>query len=210
MYCFFYNNIINFYYQKDKLQFMIISISGAPGSGKSTIGKKLAKELSWPRYYIGGLRRQAAEDKGLTLAEYNKLGEKDDSTDVEVDEYQRKLGEKEDNFVIEGRTSWYFIPHSFKIYLDVDIKEGARRIFGHLQQKNDRNEDNNLKTEMDVVNSANNRVKSDKIRYEKYYDIDVYNHHNYDFYLDTTSMSEDEVWQAVYGEVIKRLDNRKN
>ncbi len=189
---------------------MIISISGAPGSGKSTIGKRLAKELNWPRYYMGGIRRQAAQDRGLTLAEYNELGETDISTDQEVDEYQRKLGETEDNFIIEGRTSWYFIPHSFKIYLDVDINEGSKRIFGHLQQENTRNEGDNLKTETDVLESAENRVKSDKIRYKKYYNIDVYDPKNYDFYLDTTNLALEEVWQAVYSEIKKNLDNRKN
>lgn len=55
--------------------------------------------------------------RGMTLAEYNKLGETDPSTDIEVDEYQKKLGETEDNFIIEGRTSWHFIPHSLKFLL---------------------------------------------------------------------------------------------
>mgnify|MGYP003822174167 FL=1 len=53
---------------------MIISLSGAGGSGKSTIAMKLADKLGWPRYYIGGLRREMAARRGLTLAEYNKLG----------------------------------------------------------------------------------------------------------------------------------------
>ncbi len=189
---------------------MIISISGAPGSGKSTIGKRLAKELNWPRYYMGGIRRQAAQDKGLTLAEYNKLGEVDDSTDLGVDEYQRILGKNEDNFVIEGRTSWYFIPHSFKIYLDVELGEGSKRIFSHLQKNNERNEDDNLRTATDVLESAKKRVNSDKIRYKKYYGIDVYDPQNYDFYLDTTQLNENEVWELVYSEVQNNLDNRKN
>ncbi|NUM42573.1 MAG: AAA family ATPase, partial [Leptospiraceae bacterium] len=102
---------------------MIISISGAHGSGKSTVAQMLAKKLFWPRYYIGGLRREAAKKRGLTLAEYNALGETDPTTDTEVDEYQRQLGLSSDNFIIEGRTSWYFIPHSFKVYLDVSEAE---------------------------------------------------------------------------------------
>jgi CMP/dCMP kinase len=109
---------------------MIISFSGAEGAGKSTIAKMLAEKLNWPRYYMGGLRRQKAKERGLTLAQYNELGEKDPATDREVDEYQKELGEKEDNFIIEGRTSWYFIPHSIKIYLDVNDEEGAKRVYG--------------------------------------------------------------------------------
>ena len=66
---------------------MIISISGNHGSGKSTVAKKLAEHLSWPRYYMGGLRREAAARRGMSLGEYNKLGESDPRTDLEVDEY---------------------------------------------------------------------------------------------------------------------------
>lgn len=115
---------------------MIISFSGVPGAGKSTIAKMLAQKLGWPRYYMGGLRRQKAKERGMTLEEYNKLGETDPSTDLEVDRYQEKLGKEKDDFIIEGRTSWYFIPHSLKIYLDVDLNKGSERIYWQLKDKN--------------------------------------------------------------------------
>lgn len=188
--------------------FMIISLSGAGGSGKSTIAIRLADKLGWPRYYMGGLRREVAAQRGLTLAEYNKLGESNPATDMEVDEYQKKLGETEDNFVIEGRTSWYFIPHSLKIYLDVDADEGARRVFGHLQEKNDRNEDEGLNSVEAVRQSIAQRLESDNLRYRKYYGIEGYNRENYDFYLNTTNFSADEVFERVYDFVLSRLDKR--
>ncbi|MDD3285831.1 MAG: cytidylate kinase family protein [Patescibacteria group bacterium] len=187
---------------------MIISLSGAGGSGKSTIAIRLADKLGWPRYYMGGLRREVAAQRGLTLAEYNKLGESNPATDMEVDEYQKKLGETEDNFVIEGRTSWYFIPHSLKIYLDVDADEGARRVFGHLQEKNDRNEDEGLNSVEAVRQSIAQRLESDNLRYRKYYGIEGYNRENYDFYLNTTNFSADEVFERVYDFVLSRLDKR--
>ncbi len=190
------------------LFFMIISFSGAHGSGKSTIAQRLAAMLGWPHYYIGGLRREAAAKKGLTLAEYNQLGENDPATDREVDEYQRELGKNEDNFVIEGRTSWYFIPHSLKIYLDVDEEEGARRIFSHLQQKNQRNEGDDLNSVQAVKASLARRLLSDNLRYQKYYGIDVYHPENYDFYLNTTNLSPDQVFDQVYAFVLPHLDNR--
>jgi len=56
---------------------MIISISGTPGAGKGTLAKNLAAELGWPVFSMGDLRRQAAARRGMTLAEYNKLGETD-------------------------------------------------------------------------------------------------------------------------------------
>lgn len=185
---------------------MIVSISGLQGSGKSTIAERLAKTLGWPRYYMGGLRREAAKKRGLTLAEYNKLGESDPSTDLEVDKYQEELGKTEDNFVIEGRTSWYFIPHSLKIYLDVNTRVGAERIFKDLQQENNRNEGDDLNTVEKVLTSVTNRFNSDQIRYKKYFNIDVYDKNNYDFYLNTTDLSPEEAFSKVYDFVRKHID----
>lgn len=185
---------------------MIISIGGAAGSGKSTAAKKLAKKLNWPRYYMGKLRREVAKKQGLTLAEYNKLGEKDPTTDSKVDRYQKKLGKTKDNFIIEGRTSWHFIPHSLKTYLAVDEKVGAKRVFKELKRKNSRNEDKNLKTVADVLKSQRERKKSDKKRYKKYYQIDVYNKKNYDFVLDTTNLSKKQVFVKLYNFVKSRLN----
>ena len=199
---------------------MIISLSGAQGSGKSTVAQLLANKLGWPRYYMGGLRREAAGRRGLTLAEYNSLGEVDPATDKEVDEYQRKLGETEDNFIIEGRTSWYFIPHSIKIYLDVKPEEAYRRIFNHLKQDNSRNEDKNILSLEDLKASLDARSVSDQKRYQKYYNIDVHDLSHYDFYLDTTSMTPEQVFLEIYkrvqaelatvGKQKASLDNSKN
>lgn len=185
---------------------MIISVSGAPGSGKSTFARRLADALGWPRYYIGGIRREQAAKRGLSLAEYNKLGETDPATDREVDDYQRELGRKEDNFVIEGRTSWFFIPHSLKIYLDVSEEEGARRIFSDLQHNSKRNEDDGLNSVEAVKASTKKRLESDNLRYKQYYGIDAYNPSNYDYYFDTTNISRDEAFEKVYEFIKSRLD----
>ena len=105
---------------------MIITISGLPGAGKTSVGKMLAEFWGWPFYSMGNLRRQAAAQRGLTLAEYNALGENDPQTDLAVDRYQEELGKTQDNFVIEGRTSWHVIPQSIKIFLTVEPQIGAQ------------------------------------------------------------------------------------
>lgn len=184
--------------------FMIISFGGTPGAGKSTIAKMIAKELDWPRYYIGGIRRQKASDRGMTLEEYNKLGETDPSTDLEVDEYQKELGEKEDSFIIEGRTSWHFIPHSLKIYLDVDLEEGAKRILKEVQGGNDRNL-GEVEGVNDIEKEIKERMRSDNERYEKYFNIDCYDTENFDIVIDTTNLSEMEVFEKVMEEVRKKM-----
>lgn len=183
---------------------MIISLSGNQGSGKSVLAEKLAAALGWPHYYMGGLRREAAARRGLTLAEYNKLGEIDPATDLEVDEYQKKLGQTEDNFIIEGRTSWYFIPHSLKIFLKVEETEGARRIL--LAQR--QGEDDKMSTLEEVLASTRRRQLSDQTRYQKYFGIDAYNPDNFDYVVDTTNLNEAEVFAEVYALIKKEQAQR--
>lgn len=188
---------------------MIISISGAPGSGKTTVAEKLAASLGWPRYYMGGIRREMARKRGLTIAEYNELGEKDPSTDSEVDEYVKKLGESGEDFVIESRTAWHFLPQSLKIYLDTDEKVAARRIFRQLQSENQRNEGGAPPSEEDVLASIRQRVASDDYRYRKYYQIDYRARDNYDFYLDASQLTPEETLNQVEAWVRSQLDSKK-
>ena len=186
---------------------MIITISGAPGSGKSTVAKKLAKKLNWPKFYGGGIRRTKAKAMGLTLAEFNKLGEHDfRTTDFEVDEYLKKMAKKFPNCVIESRTAWSLMPQSIKIYIDVEEQVGAQRVFKELQKSNHRNEDKNLKAEKDVLLSHRRRKSDDIKRYRKYYKIkNVFAKKNYDFVLDTSKLTKQQVFQKVYQYIKKRL-----
>lgn len=187
---------------------MIISISGAHGSGKSTIAKQLAEKLGWPRYYMGVLRREAALHRGLSLAEYNKLGEEDPRTDLEVDEYQKLLGETSDDFVIEGRTSWHFIPHSLKLYFDVNKEEAARRIFNDLKSRPE--EATGAENLEDIKRILAERKASDDFRYRKYFNIEVYNPKNYDFYLDTSNLTIDEVRDKVFSFIDQQLSQKRS
>ena len=170
---------------------MIITISGKAGSGKSSVGTLVAKKLGFKYYCIGDLRREVAEKKGISLEELNKLGEKDPSTDLEPDRFAEEKGKKEDNFVMVGRTSFHFIPKSIKFFLDVEPKTGAERIFNH--QRNDEKY-NNLD---EAIEKIRKRHESDKIRYRKYYGLDVFNKKNYDYVVDTTNLTIREVADKI-------------
>lgn len=182
---------------------MIISFGGSEGSGKSGMAKRLAKELGWPYYDMGSLRRSRATELGLTLEEYNKLGEIDPRTDTEVDEYQKKLGQEQDNFVIVGRTSWHFIPHSLKIFLKVSLEVGSQRVYNDLVNR--KQEASNLKTLEDVRASLKRRLASDIYRYQTYFKIDVYDPQHFDVIIETDNLSEEEVYQKILQFVQEKL-----
>ncbi len=170
---------------------MIISYSGDLGAGKSTIAKKVAKKIKFEHYYMGQILRDMSKKKSMNFLDFMKLAEEDSSIDREIDEYVQKLGKEKDNFIIESRTAWYFIPHSIKIYLKVDEKEGTKRIYKELQNKNKRNEE--LKSFEGVLADCRRRILSEQRRYKKYYNFNIQNLEHYDFVLDTTNLSTEEV-----------------
>jgi len=173
---------------------MIISLGGAAGSGKTTIAKRLAEELGYNYYDIGDIRRQMALKQGISLAELNKKSEVDPESDLEVDNYQTELGKTEDNFVITSRNSWHFIPYSLKIFLDVSYEEAAKRI---INDENHKVKGENFTCLEEAIEALKNRAKSDDLRYKKYFQIDIYDKNNYDFYLDTTNLNQDQVFLKV-------------
>lgn len=175
----------------------IITISGPAGSGKSTIAESLAKQLSAERIYVGGIRRQLARDMGMNLAELNEYALTHPETDINVDKnaatQARKLAEK-NIVIVEGRTQFYFIPESIKLYIKVDPQEGAKRIWQDIQieiNKNKRNEGKfNSLTEVEKYQKV--RQSNDLARYQKYYQLDHTDEKHYDFILDTTHISAKE------------------
>ena len=170
---------------------MIITISGLPGSGKSTVGKMLAKRLGYKFYSIGDLRGKWAVERGISINELNKLGEREDWTDKKADDYQKELGEREDDFVIDGRLSFNFIPKSFKVFLAVRMSEGARRIL------NDDRPDEKGSSAAGLEKSLEKRIESDDKRYRKLYGIDFRNEHHYNLVIDTTSLTPQQVTDEI-------------
>lgn len=182
---------------------MIITISGLPGSGKTTVGKLLAKKLGFRFYSIGDLRGKMATDRGLTIERLNEIGMKEDWTDKEADEYQKELDEKENNFVIESRLGFHFIPKSLKVFLEVDIKTATQRIFKHQRPDEERKE-----TPEELEESMKRRIENDKTRYKKYYGIeDFMDRSHYDHVVDTTNLTIDRVVGKII-EIVKKLPNK--
>jgi len=166
---------------------MIITISGSPGSGKTAAAKILAERLHMPFYSVGGLRGKMARERGITIDQLNTIGEQDKTTDTEVDEYQKSLGEKEKDFVIEGRLSWYFIPHSFKIYLTCEPIEAARRIFEERRSEaTHRKDEIKYDTVGETRKQLDRRIGSDVLRYQRHYGVDYRDPSRFDLILDTS------------------------
>jgi len=189
---------------------MIITISGNPGSGKSTIAKALAEELGYKRYYMGGIYRELARKRNMKIEEILKLAETDKSIDKEVDNYQINL-RNEDNIIVEGRISFHLIPNSLKVFIIVDEEEAAIRIFKDLQDKsknNERNQDE-VSSLKEMLQKNKERMKGEVRRYRKYYGIEnTYDKNNYDLIIDTTGLSIEQSIEMSINKIKKEISKQ--
>ena len=188
---------------------MIISISGLPGSGKSTVAKIISARLGLERIYMGGILRKLAEQKGVSILQLMKQAETDSTIDEEADRYVSELGRNKDNFLIESRTAFHFIPNSFKIFIKVEAKEGARRIYQDLKKEERKNEEK-ASSEEELAKKLRERVEIDRKRYEKYYGIDFTNENNYDLVINSTYLSPEEVAEKILKAVEKAKEEEEN
>ncbi|MBI2176338.1 nucleoside monophosphate kinase [Candidatus Woesearchaeota archaeon] len=183
---------------------MIITISGAPGSGKSTVAKLVAGKLGFRHYSAGDFMREIAEKRGVSLLELGKAAEKDRSIDRELDERTIQLGKREDDFVMDSRLAYHFIPTSFKVFLEVDDREAASRIFGDVKkEKAGRKVEKESTTLAATLAAIKKRRKSEELRYRKYYGLNPYDEGQYDLVIDTTKATPNKVVEKVVTAVKK-------
>lgn len=178
---------------------MIITISGMPGSGKSTVAKLLATQLGYKHYSMGDLRGKMAMERSLTIDGLNELGKREDWTDREPDEYQAKLGKTEDNFVIDSWLGFHFIPHSFKIFIDVDPRTGAERVF-----KNQRPDEPPMKTVKATQTMLTRRAAETDARFKTYYHVSYQDHSHYDLMLDSTHETPEQLVAKILAALPKK------
>lgn len=182
---------------------MIITISGTPGSGKSTAAEMLAKMLQAERIYVGGIRRELAREKGMTLQELNQYATLHPETDVDVDTKAaakaRELEKKNKIVIVEGRTQFHFLPESIKIFMKVNPEEGAKRIWKDLQNKaaQEKRNEGNIASFEAMKKRIYEREEEDAARYKKYYKIDHRDESQYDLIIDTTYLTPEKTVEKI-------------
>jgi cytidylate kinase len=179
------------------MKMKFITIAGKLGSGKSSTGKELSKQLGFERLSMGDLQRSFAEKLGLNFEEYhNKIG-RDRSFDKKVDEYQIEIADTRTEVVLDSRLGWYFIPESFKVFLELPTEVAAERMV-HDAKTNPTREVEQITDKDSQMEKIEHRMTSEIERYKKLYDIDNhFDHKNFDLVVRTDEHSLLEVVDII-------------
>jgi cytidylate kinase, putative len=166
---------------------LLITVSGPPGCGATTLCKRLAEAMDCPYVSGGDIFRELAEEKEISLHQH--IAEADTSADIdrELDERLQSMAEKwsesDKPFILESRLAgWLAADHAdLRLWLDAPDEVRVDRI------------DNRVETEAEM------RVRevSEAGRYESYYDIDVGDREFYDLLLNTARWTKDGVFEIV-------------
>jgi len=180
----------------------IITIAGAPGSGKSSTADLVARKLDFKRFSSGDFFRQIGLDLGLSVNGVNKRAETDPQIDVMTDEKLRQLRDKE-KIVIDSRTAYHWIPESFKVYLDLPPEIAKDRILNSLKVERLRQQSENMSTAEEVYKKITERFESEQKRYWDLYKIKNTDKKNYDLIIDTNKNNLEQVVDIIVSEYKK-------
>ncbi|MDN5357902.1 MAG: ribonucleoprotein complex subunit 4 [Candidatus Methanomethylophilaceae archaeon] len=171
---------------------MRITISGPPGSGKTTVCARLSKALGYRAEVFGQVFRDMAASKGISVAELGAMAEKDPSIDREIDSIILQVAKENDDIILESRLSAYLTKkngiEAFRIYLHASPEVRMRRICVREDEEFDR-----------ACNETIEREESEAKRYMTYYGIDTTDLSVYDLIINTDKISPNEVVDKILG-----------
>ncbi len=167
---------------------MIIALSGEIGSGKSTIGKKLAKKLNYSYNSTGEIFKKLAKEHKMDLTHFLKYAEENMNIDNELDEEQRNTKQ---NTVLDSRMGFHFAKSDLKIWLKAPLEERIKRI-----SKRDSLENELFET---VKEKIEGREKAERDKYFRLYSVDIFDTEEYDLIIDTIEYNIEQVVEKICG-----------
>jgi len=170
---------------------MILTISGLHGTGKSTVGRRVAEKLGIKYYSTGQAFRDLAKEMNLTLEEFTDYVENNPNIDKKLDHKITEIAKK-GNIIIDSQLSAYILESiaDFKILLICPLEIRVER----MAERDNAIYDRKLKETI-------MREDSELSRYKKLYDIDLEDEEKivklYDLIIDTGKLNVDEVLEQI-------------
>ena len=169
---------------------MRITISGPPGSGKTTACSKLSEVLGLEAVVFGKIFRELAAEKNLTLGELGAIAEKDPAIDQMIDSRILEIARAHPDIILESRLSVYMLTRNgipaYRILLEASPDVRMARVGLREGETLEQATANTLE-----------RQKSEAKRYMKYYGINIDDRSVYDLILNTDNLTPDEVLEKI-------------
>jgi predicted cytidylate kinase len=169
---------------------MIITISGPPGSGKTTACSMLSERLGLKSVVFGKIFRELAAEKNLSLAELGAIAEKDPAIDKMIDSRILDIARANPNIILESRLSAYMCARhgieAFKICLDASPEVRMARI-GVREGE----------SVAEACAKTIDRQRSEAKRYLQYYGIDIEDKSVYDLVINTDDLTPEQVVETI-------------
>ena len=168
---------------------MLVTISGLPGSGTSTVARLVASALGVERVDGGTVFREMAAERGLDVNEFSSVAESDPEIDLELD--QRLVAHaRAGNLVLESRLAGWIATNeelpAIRVWLDADEEERARRVAAREG------------IDAAVALAADRaREASERRRYRAYYGIDFDDRSIYDLVIDSTGATPEDIAKSI-------------
>ena len=168
-----------------------VTISGAPGSGTSTLVSKIQQSTGWNSLNGGEVFRTEAKRRNLSVVEFSELCKQDLDVDRSLDKLLKdamtKSGGPE---IIESRLAGWWAHelaiNCLRVWVDTSDEERARRVQnregGSFEQR--------------LTESAA-RQSADKERYRALYDINLDEMTPYNLVVNADNLTADGVFSIV-------------
>lgn len=175
---------------------MRITISGPPGSGKTTVARLVAKRLGFELILTGMIFREQAEKAGMDVLQYNERAEKDATIDRDLDSEIVRIARSKDDIVLEGRLAGHLLNRNrieaFRVLVTASLRTRAERIARREGTK-----------PRDELKKLQAREESERRRYLGYYNIDIGDLSIYDLVIDSNDITAEECSDIILREIRK-------
>jgi len=164
---------------------MIVTVSGEIGAGKSTVANRLAQALGLRYLSAGEIFREEARRRGLTLAQFGRLAEQDQTIDRDLDRKQVEAARGGD-VLIDSRLSGWLIDGDLRVWLRAPLLVRAGRVAARDRTSLE-----------EALRELNAREDSERRRYREIYQIDLTDLSRYHIIVDTGAWSAQEIVDAL-------------
>lgn len=183
----------------------IITMAGDIASGKGTVTSLLKQELGYEIYKNGEYVRKLAKEMNMSIVEFQEYLNAHEEIDRQIEKSASIYAAENDNLIIDARLGFYAVPHSFKVYLRVDLKEAARRAYNDALRK----DTEQYKSIEEAMKDIKYRYEQENMRYLKTYGVKRDDMSNYDLVIDTTEMTPEQVADKILTEYKEWLKDKE-